>query len=306
MSAYNILLSELAHKKIMYWVNKCDKEVSGFGLVEYDQTKKCFYVTDAFLIEQEVTSSTTDIDEKGFAKLLYQTAKNKGDLNFWWHSHVNMSVFWSGTDMDTIKKLGSNGWIAASVFNKKDEVRSACAYMASSALNNNKPELVVQDDIQTFIEQPLIDADFKAHLDKEFEEKVKIFKPKYGTLDEFMNKHKAKPEITDNDDKSVEAAVVRQFAANNDGELDGQLLQEALQYGLRGYGAEVEAEVLGLKFSQYRRILKKNIFSQMANLEDRLIAAENDGTIDKVLQKWLNEYEAKQTETKEEIPDGKH
>ena len=36
-----------------------------------------------------------------------------------------MSCFWSGTDTETIRQLGDKGWCLATVFNKKEDSRSA-------------------------------------------------------------------------------------------------------------------------------------------------------------------------------------
>ncbi len=300
---HNVLLSELAHKKIMHWVNKSNDEISGFGMVKYDVAKKRFYVTDAFLVEQTVTSGSTDIDDKGYAKLLFQTAKLDGECLFWWHSHVKMNVFWSTTDMDTIKKLGSRGWIIASVFNQKDEIRSCTAFMASSQLGGNVPELVVQDELDTFIEQPAMSDKLKKHLDEEFTSKVK--RPVYtqtGGYGSFLERHgrgarreslanESASAEEDSDMMTVDATAVRNIMSQQ-GELDGEMLDEAIGFGLRGYGAEIEAEALELKYSTFRHMLKKNNPVALGNLEDRLIALESDGTLDKILKRVMDEFES--------------
>ena len=36
-----------------------------------------------------------------------------------------MGVFWSGTDHQAIEQIGKNGWVLATVFNKKAEQRTA-------------------------------------------------------------------------------------------------------------------------------------------------------------------------------------
>ena len=91
-----VVLSELAHTKCMYWVNKCDKEVSGFGItsiIDMDGMKQV-YVHDAWLLEQEVGAAHTDIDAKALGKLMQQSlvhpkygGNNIGTykLNWWWH-----------------------------------------------------------------------------------------------------------------------------------------------------------------------------------------------------------------------------
>lgn len=128
----SVIIEEEVYEKIMYWCNKAaPNEVSGLGSVIYDKELKALRVTEAWLLEQENTSTTTDIDENSIGKLEYKhhLLKKKGsiegELKFWWHSHVNMGVFWSGTDMDTIAQLGGGGWFLSTVFNLKEEMRSA-------------------------------------------------------------------------------------------------------------------------------------------------------------------------------------
>lgn len=65
------------------------------------------------------------MDAASIAKAMYETRDDEGMFNFWWHSHVNMGVFWSGTDMDTIRQIGSQGFVVATVFNKKNEMLDA-------------------------------------------------------------------------------------------------------------------------------------------------------------------------------------
>lgn len=312
---HNVYLTELAHKKIDYWVQKADTEVSGFGMVKYDPKLKRAVITDAFLIEQVVTGGSTDIDDKGLAKLLFQTAKLDGECLFWWHSHVNFAVNWSGTDIDTIKKLGNKGWIFASVFNKRGEIRSACAYQAVSSLDGGQ-DLVIHETIDTFIEQPEMNPVLKKHLDDEFAAKVKrwVHTPKSGATSytrskgekgyqSFLERHTAKDKASDfanvsadeedDSDLTVEAVAVRNIMSQQ-GELEGDMLEDQLNFGLRGYGYEVEAEALNIDPDILKSILRKNNHNQLANLEDRLIGLESDGTLDKILDKKMKEYEAEQ------------
>lgn len=111
-------------RKIMHWVNKSQYEVSGLGTVilEGDNT---FRVTQAMLLPQKNGQTHTDIEAEDVGKLMFAMKDEPGDLRFWWHSHVDMDVFWSGTDMDTIKKIGQGGWFLSTVFNKAREMRSA-------------------------------------------------------------------------------------------------------------------------------------------------------------------------------------
>jgi hypothetical protein len=132
-----ILYSKIAYDKIIYWVKKCPVEISGFGTVQYLPDTKTFYVTDAYLIKQEGRAATTDIDGAALSKLMYEKRNEVGNCKLWWHSHVNMAAFWSGTDTATIRELGSQGWIVASVFNKREEVQSAYCCKTTSELGDS-------------------------------------------------------------------------------------------------------------------------------------------------------------------------
>ena len=132
-----------AHAQIMYYVNKSSVEISGLGRIEKDSQGN-MVVTKVYLLDQENTSATTDIDAQAMAKLMYETREDKGNLNFWWHSHVNMATFWSGTDMATIKQFGKNGYLLATVFNKQGDHRTAYFQGGTDFL----PELFI-DQIDT-------------------------------------------------------------------------------------------------------------------------------------------------------------
>ena len=160
----SVIIDEDVYEKIMHWCNKASpKEVSGLGNVIYDKELKALRVTDAWLLEQENTSSTTDIDENSIGKLEYKhhlmkkKGEIEGELKFWWHSHVNMGVFWSGTDMDTIEQLGSGGWFLSTVFNLKEEMKSA--------VYQTDPMEFFADDLDTLIDTSISDNDIEEILE---------------------------------------------------------------------------------------------------------------------------------------------
>lgn len=113
--------------KIMYWVRKTDLECSGFGIVKILKDGS-FEVVDAMMLPQKNSRGDTEIDGDGIAKALFHYKDNPDFMNFWWHSHHKMGVFWSGTDMQAIKLISSQGWCLATVFNHRGEHRSAVQY----------------------------------------------------------------------------------------------------------------------------------------------------------------------------------
>lgn len=156
------------HDKIMYWVMKSPVEISGLGKCVHENG--VYRVTEAYLLEQENGPASTDIDAEAAAKLLFESKDEPGHLNFWWHSHVNMGVFWSGTDTSTIKEFGGQGMCLATVFNKKREMRSAF-YMKG---NDFYPE-VFFDHLESRIAVPDLPEKHEAW-DKEYEAKCKEVK----------------------------------------------------------------------------------------------------------------------------------
>ena len=146
-----IVIGREAYDKIMYYVNKAKFEISGFGNVQIIDGIPT--VTDIILLKQENSSVETEMDGDAIAKAVYDhhVSGMEGELKFWWHSHVNMNVFWSGTDMKTINSLTENGWFIHGVFNKKYEYR--CAY------SNIEPVDIFMDDLEMEIDEAMVNSD---------------------------------------------------------------------------------------------------------------------------------------------------
>lgn len=122
-----IVVSAEVHAKITNWVELCSKEISGLGTIT--ETEDSIYVDDVYLLEQEVTSTDTDLDPLAVSKLMSNLPPGESSrLRFWWHSHVNMGVFWSKTDEDCIETLRGSGKILSIVYNKKGEFLARVDY----------------------------------------------------------------------------------------------------------------------------------------------------------------------------------
>jgi hypothetical protein len=164
--------------KIMHWVNKSKYEVSGFGSLEYDEKEHYFVVTDVCLLKQKVSATSTELDPHAIGKAMYRLRDKPGALKWHWHSHVDMNVFWSSDDMEVIRSLGQQGWIVASVFNKKKEIRSAF-YTTTQVLG--KAHDIFKDNLETVIYYNMPEEQEKA-LDKEYDELVEVDKPVTKTI----------------------------------------------------------------------------------------------------------------------------
>ena len=158
----SLILDKKVHQKIMHWVHKAPGEISGFGMVQViDGIPR---ITDAFLCEQKNSGASTEMDAEDILKAMTMAENLPGEMRWWWHSHADMGVFWSGTDLDTIYDLGHAGWCFSTVFNKKGETRSAFFGMV--------PVHSFADEIRLIINEPVAEEE-KASWDKEYDEKAK-------------------------------------------------------------------------------------------------------------------------------------
>lgn len=151
------------YEKIMFFVDKSSVEISMMARVKH--IGDVFEITKVYLLDQENSGTSTDIDASALAKLMYESRNDEGDLNCWIHSHVDMPVFWSGTDLATIKEIGTNGYLLALVFNKSKEYRAAYYQGSTSFL----PSCFV-DEINMEVTYPLTDT---TAWEKEYEDKCR-------------------------------------------------------------------------------------------------------------------------------------
>lgn len=186
-----VVIDPIEHEKIKYLVDKSNVEISGLGRAKWCDKIMGYRVTKTYLLEQENGPASTDIDPNAVAKLMYESKDDDGYLNFWWHSHVNMGVFWSGTDMDTMRQFAGHGMVVATVFNKKGETRSA--YMQCADDQNFRGGVFV-DNIPYEVERADV-SQYTAQWEKEFTDKCKPktwAPPTTGGSNWYKGKNKAK------------------------------------------------------------------------------------------------------------------
>ena len=119
-----ITFPEKTWKKLLAYVEACPMEVGGLGTVE--RVGQLLVVKDVFLLEQEVSPVSTVLDQRAVVKFLTDWTVAGNDpslLRFWWHSHADMNVFWSETDMATIRQFTQGNWLLSLVGNRKRETR---------------------------------------------------------------------------------------------------------------------------------------------------------------------------------------
>jgi len=245
-----IVIPQLVHEKIMHWINKKDIEVSGFGTVKYDTTTQEFHIINAYLLEQEGGAAHTDIDAASLNKLAFESIHDEGDLRWWWHSHVKMQTFWSGTDTATIKDLGKNGWIVATVFNQMRSNKSAVCYTTESELGSL---LHYNDDIPTVIDSN-IDPLLMASWDESYATNVK---------ERVWGIHTGARSLYDADMSLL------------------NFNQKAHDYnpGILGYGVEDEAKACGMSVDLFMKTLEGDDTKAYCALEKKLLKLEKKGVL---------------------------
>ena len=99
-------------------------EIGGFMIAKPDKDGNII-ISEPEILKQEVTGGTTEMDKVEIADYYVKCAEKHGpDVRFvWWHSHANMSAFWSGTDTNTMKEYSSGDWSAFLVVNIRQEYK---------------------------------------------------------------------------------------------------------------------------------------------------------------------------------------
>ena len=110
-----------AWAKLAYDEDK--NEISGL-MTAVPQEDGRYLMGDIEILKQENTSVETDIDADSIMqyKMKYGMKYNNPDMKFvWWHSHHNMGVSWSGTDLKEIDAWKNNSFSLALVVNLREE-----------------------------------------------------------------------------------------------------------------------------------------------------------------------------------------
>lgn len=163
MVVLEVSIDDAVFQKINHWIQKAPGEVSGLGKIV--KQGNLLRVIDACLIKQQNGAAETELDPASVAKAMYELRNTPGALNFWWHSHVNMGVFWSGTDIDTIREIGRHGFVLSTVLNKKREMLSSLYVKETEFI----PEVFI-NQIPTSV-QAYLDVDAVKNWDAEYDAK---------------------------------------------------------------------------------------------------------------------------------------
>jgi hypothetical protein len=117
----SLILSPQAAEKLQLYANLCPFEISGLGEIEI--VPAGFLVRDLFLLKQRCYHTYTELLPDYVARFLIsfvEQGKDPVKLKLWWHSHVDMDVFWSPIDDYTARGF-QNDYMLSLVTNKARE-----------------------------------------------------------------------------------------------------------------------------------------------------------------------------------------
>lgn len=120
-----LVLTQKSYNKLRGYVDNCENEISGLGKVK--KLHNGFLITDIIILKQTVSGASTnlDIDAMGkFAFEIMQRGEKIEDYKLWWHSHADMSAFFSSTDIETIKQTKDIPYLISLVSNHANESKA--------------------------------------------------------------------------------------------------------------------------------------------------------------------------------------
>ena len=155
------------YQKLIAYVDVCDTEITGFFDVEYKKEENLFLITKVYdLFDQEAGGADVQMDEEAVSAFNLALIKQGAEQlpRGWWHSHVKMDAFLSGTDEATLEYLENDSFIIALVANKKHIMKAKIR-----VFNPYKFEI---ENVP--VEIRLADNDMESKARKEVEKKVKM------------------------------------------------------------------------------------------------------------------------------------
>lgn len=121
-----LLIPIESFRKIMAYTQLAEGEITGFADVEYNVERENFVVGEVYLIEQTAQAAEVDMNEEQISKFMLSRIEQGATQmpRIWWHSHVDMAAFFSGTDTQTISEFKSDSYTISLVVNKKREMKA--------------------------------------------------------------------------------------------------------------------------------------------------------------------------------------
>jgi proteasome lid subunit RPN8/RPN11 len=149
----DIIVERDAHAYAMAVVAECSGEVGGLGYVEkLDNGDLRIY--EFCVIEQEASPTGVEFNDDAMHKFLIDNMEREDaeNLRLSWHSHANMSTYFSGTDTgDAITKYKKSGtpWLLSLVYNRKGELSTRL-----DVFDSDVRDQIYLEDLKYLVERP--------------------------------------------------------------------------------------------------------------------------------------------------------
>jgi len=145
-----IYITPNAYIKMRMLVDKCDKEVGWYGLVnQLPGLEASYIIEDIIVYPQKVTGSTVEQDDdKMFEFEMSLTTEQVNHKRFHGHSHVNMGTSPSGVDENFYQDLLAqvNDYFIITITNKRNEYTTRFYDVANNILYTDVPIHLIQED----------------------------------------------------------------------------------------------------------------------------------------------------------------
>ena len=154
-SRAKVVLDPLAFTKICLLMYNTDKEIGWHGLVTRDsEQSNLFHVEDIILFPQRVTSVTVQTDDDKYCNWAVGLPDDEfKKLRFHGHSHVNMGVTPSGTDLtyySSLIKQFKDGFYVFMIINKRMEIYCQIYDFDNNAMyETGEVDVEIGDDLAT-------------------------------------------------------------------------------------------------------------------------------------------------------------
>lgn len=119
-----LLIDEQAWMKLKYYVQSTPGEISGLGKAEIDPETGVITAVDFRIFEQVSSAAHTQISDEAQAKFMLELMQSGEDMVnwcIWWHSHGELSSFFSHTDVTTINSHQNQDFLISLVTNRRAE-----------------------------------------------------------------------------------------------------------------------------------------------------------------------------------------
>ena len=184
----SVRITQEAYLKMKYFIEECKTEISGFGKVRQFEEEssdslidrvhsQVFQIYDVEILPQDVSGVHASIDEETLAKFITEKLSKGEDLEqyrCWWHSHVEMAAFFSGTDTKTIDESTEFKYLISIVGNKRHEFKVR--------LDLYRPFRLTFEDLVLQVEQPA-NEELRKQCKEEIKKKIN---PKKSFLKNFF------------------------------------------------------------------------------------------------------------------------